>query len=219
VNERLATHYGIANVKGVNFQRVALPEDSPRRGLLGKGSILTVTALPNRTSPVVRGKWVLQNLLGAPPPDPPPNVPALEENGNQVTKVRTTPGAARTAPRQSGVRLVPQADGSESASRSRASMRSASIEPTTRTSTRLTTPASMPMAPRSNGLVGLRQVLVNHSDQFLATVTKTLLTYALGRGVEYYDAPAVRSSLHDAAPQDYRFSSIISASSRARRSR
>ena len=90
VNERLAQHYGIPNVKGVNFRRVTLAEDSPRIGLLGKGSILTVTSLPNRTSPVVRGKWVLQTLLGAPPPDPPPNVPALTENGNQVTKVHTT---------------------------------------------------------------------------------------------------------------------------------
>ena len=73
-------------MKGVNFRRVMLADDSPRRGLLGKGSILTVTALPNRTSPVVRGKWVLQNILGAPPPEPPPNVPALEENGDQVTQ-------------------------------------------------------------------------------------------------------------------------------------
>ena len=90
VNERLAQHYGIPNVKGINFQRVTLAEDSPRRGLLGKGAILTVTALPNRTSPVVRGKWVLQNILGAPPPEPPPNVPALQENGksHQVRTLR-----------------------------------------------------------------------------------------------------------------------------------
>jgi hypothetical protein len=89
VNERLAEHYGILNVKGVNFQRVTLAEDSPRRGLLGKGAILTVTALPNRTSPVVRGKWVLQTILGAPPPEPPPDVPSLQENGDLVTKVKT----------------------------------------------------------------------------------------------------------------------------------
>ncbi|HEY6507045.1 MAG TPA: DUF1592 domain-containing protein, partial [Vicinamibacterales bacterium] len=89
VNERLAQHYGIPMVKGINFRRVTLAEDSPRRGLLGKGAILTVTAFPNRTSPVVRGKWVLQTLLGAPPPEPPPNVPGLPENGEKVTKVRT----------------------------------------------------------------------------------------------------------------------------------
>ncbi|MGE0446268.1 MAG: DUF1592 domain-containing protein, partial [Vicinamibacterales bacterium] len=89
VNERLARHYDIPNIKGIGFRRVTLPDDSPRRGLLGKGSILTVTAFPNRTSPVVRGKWVLENILGAPPPEPPPNVPGLAENGEKVTKVRT----------------------------------------------------------------------------------------------------------------------------------
>ncbi len=208
VNERLAQHYGIPNVKGVNFRRVMLAEDSPRRGLLGKGAILTVTALPNRTSPVVRGKWVLQNLLGAPPPDPPPNVPALEENGNQVSKVRTL----------------------------RARLEQHRANPACASCHKLMDPIGFALenfdavgkyrtydenfrpidnsgiyadGTRIDGLAGLRQVLVSHADQFRVNVTKTLLTYALGRGVEYFDAPAVRSILRDAAPQDYRLSSII----------
>jgi hypothetical protein len=164
--------------------------------------------MPNRTSPVVRGKWVLQNLLGAPPPEPPPNVPGLEENGNKVTKVKTM--------------------------RERLELHRAS--PTCASCHKLMDPIGFALerfdavgkfrefdenfepidssgiyadGTRIDGLAGLRQVLVNHSDQFLVNVTKTLLTYALGRGVEYYDTPAVRAILRDAAPQDYRLSSII----------
>jgi mono/diheme cytochrome c family protein len=208
VNERLAQHYGIPHVKGIAFRRVALPEDSPRRGLLGKGAILTVTAFPNRTSPVVRGKWVLQTLLGAPPPEPPPNVPGLPENGEKVTKVRTL---------------------RERLEQHRASATCASCH-------KLMDPLGFALenfdavgkyrtydenfeaidntgvyanGTRIEGAAGLRQILVDHSDQFLANITQTLLTYALGRGVEYYDAPAVRRILRDGAPQNHRFSSIV----------
>ena len=100
VNERLAQHYGIPNVKGVNFRASTLPADSPRRGLLGKGAILTVTALPNRTSPVVRGKWVLQNVLGAPPPEPPPDVPGAPGERREGHQGEDAAAAARAAPRQ-----------------------------------------------------------------------------------------------------------------------
>jgi hypothetical protein len=208
VNERLAQHYGIANVKGVNFRRVMLAEDSPRRGLLGKGAILTVTALPNRTSPVVRGKWVLQNLLGAPPPDPPPNVPALEENGNQITKVRTM-RARLEQHRANGVcaschKLMDPIgfalENFDAVGKYRTY--DENFEPIDNTGVYAD-------GTKIDGLAGLRQVLVNHSEQFRVNVTKTLLTYALGRGVEYFDAPAVRAILRDAAPQDYRLSSII----------
>jgi mono/diheme cytochrome c family protein len=208
VNERLAQHYGIPNVKGINFRRVALADDSPRRGLLGKGSILTVTAFPNRTSPVVRGKWVLQNLLGAPPPEPPPNIPGLEENGNQVTKVRTT----RERLEQHRANAVcaschkvmdPIGFALESFDAvGKFRTYDENFEPIDNTGVYAD-------GTRIDGLTGLRQVLVDHSDQVLVTVTKTLLTYALGRGVEYYDAPAVRSILRGAAPQNYRFSSVI----------
>jgi len=208
VNERLAQHYGIPNVKGVNFRRVALADDSPRRGLLGKGAILTVTALPNRTSPVVRGKWVLQNILGAPPPEPPPNVPALEENGNQVSKVKTM-RARLEQHRANGVcaschKLMDPIGFALESFDAVGKFRTVdeNFEPIDNTGV---------YADGTNidGLAGLRQVMVNHSGQFLVNVTNTLLTYALGRGVEYYDAPAVRAILRDAAPHDYRLSSII----------
>ena len=208
VNGRLAEHYGIPNVKGVNFRRVELAGDSPRRGLLGKGSILTVTALPNRTSPVVRGKGVLQNILGAPPPDPPPNVPALEENGNQVSKTRTTRERLE-AHRANGVcaschKLMDPIgfalENFDAVGKYR--VFDENFQP-------IDNSGVYADGTRIDGLAGLRQVLLGHQRQFLANVTDTLLTYALGRGVEFYDAPSVRAILHDAASQNYRLSSLI----------
>jgi hypothetical protein len=208
VNERLAQHYDLPNVKGINFQRVSLADDSPRRGLLGKGAILTVTALPNRTSPVVRGKWVLQNILGAPPPEPPPNVPSLQENGDLVTKVKTLRQRLE-AHRANAVcaschKLMDPIGFALESFDAVGKYRTydENFEP-------IDNSGVYADGSRIDGLVGLRQVLVNHSDQFVSNVTKTLLTYALGRGVEYYDMPAVRAILHDAAPQQYRFSSIV----------
>jgi uncharacterized protein DUF1592/uncharacterized protein DUF1588/uncharacterized protein DUF1587/uncharacterized protein DUF1595/uncharacterized protein DUF1585 len=208
VNERLAQHYDIPNVKGINFQRVSLADDSPRRGLLGKGAILTVTALPNRTSPVVRGKWVLQNILGAPPPEPPPNVPSLQENGDLVTKVKTLRQRLE-AHRANAVcaschKLMDPIGFALESFDAVGKYRTydENFEP-------IDNSGVYADGSRIDGLVGLRQVLVNHSDQFVSNVTKTLLIYALGRGVEYYDMPAVRAILHDAAPQQYRFSSIV----------
>jgi hypothetical protein len=208
VNERLAQHYGIANVKGVNFQRVTLADDSPRRGLLGKGAVLTVTSLPNRTSPVVRGKWVLQNILGAPPPEPPPNVPSLQENGEKVTRVHTLRERLeqhRAAPVCASCHKLMDPIGFALESFDavgRFRTYDENFEP-------LDTSGVYADGSKIDGLVGLRAVLMNHSDQFLANVTTTLMTYALGRGVEYYDAPAVRAILRDAAPQNFRFSSLV----------
>jgi cytochrome c5 len=208
VNERLALHYGIPNIKGVNFRRVALAEDSPRRGLLGKGAILTVTALPNRTSPVVRGKWVLQNVLGAPPPDPPPNVPSLQENGNQVTKVKTIRERLeqhRANPVCSSCHKLMDPIGFALESFDAVGhfrTYDENFEP-------IDNSGVFADGTKITGLADLRQVLVNHKSQFLANMTGTLLTYALGRGVEYYDQPAVRAILRDAAPQNYRFSSLV----------
>jgi Protein of unknown function (DUF1592)/Protein of unknown function (DUF1588)/Protein of unknown function (DUF1587)/Protein of unknown function (DUF1585)/Protein of unknown function (DUF1595) len=208
VNERLARHYAIPNVKGLNFRRVTLADDSPRRGLLGKGSIMTVTSLPNRTSPVVRGKWVLENILGAPPPEPPPNVPSLQENGEKVTKVRTLRERLeqhRASPTCASCHKLMDPIGFALESFDAVGKYRTvdeNYEP-------LDTSGVYPDGSRIDGLPGLRTVLVNHSSQFLANLTTKLLTYALGRGVEYYDAPAVRAILRDAAPNDYRFSSII----------
>ena len=208
VNERLAEHYDIPNVKGVNFQRVALPADSPRRGLLGKGAILTVTALPNRTSPVVRGKWVLQNILGAPPPEPPPDVPNLQENGDLVTKVKTLRQRLE-AHRANAVcaschKLMDPIGFALESFDAVGKFRTVdeNYEP-------IDNSGVYPDGSRIDGLPGLRQVLVSRSDQFLVNMTRTLMTYALGRGVEYYDMPAVRTILRTAAPQEHRFSAIV----------
>jgi len=208
VNERLARHYGIANVKGINFQRVTLAADSPRRGLLGKGAVLTVTSLPNRTSPVVRGKWVLQTILGAPPPEPPPDVPSLQENGEKVTKVRTL--RERLEQHRAGAicaschkLMDPIGFALESFDAvGKYRLFDENYEP-------IDNSGDYADGSKIDGLPGLRKVLMARSAQVNANVAKTLMTYALGRGVEYYDAPAIRAILRDAAPQNYRFSSIV----------
>jgi Protein of unknown function (DUF1592)/Protein of unknown function (DUF1588)/Protein of unknown function (DUF1587)/Protein of unknown function (DUF1595)/Protein of unknown function (DUF1585) len=208
VNERLAQHYGIPNIKGVNFRRVTLADDSPRRGLLGKGAILTVTAFPNRTSPVVRGKWVLQNILGAPPPEPPPNVPGLEENGEKVTKVKTLrqrlelhrAGATCSSCHKLMDPIGFALENFDAVGKFRTV--DENFEP-------IDNSGVYADGSRIDGLTGLRNVLMSHSDQFLFNMTSTLLTYALGRGVEYYDAPAIRGILRGAALQDHRLASII----------
>jgi hypothetical protein len=208
VNERLAAHYGIPNVKGVNFQRVTLPTDSPRRGLLGKGAVLTVTSLPNRTSPVVRGKWVLQAILGAPPPEPPPDVPSLQENGEKVTKVRTL--RERLEQHRAGAicaschkLMDPIGFALESFDAvGKYRLFDENYEP-------IDNSGDYADGSKIDGLPGLRKVLMARSAQVNANVTKTLMTYALGRGVEYYDAPTVRAILREAARQNYRMSSIV----------
>ncbi|MEO8260916.1 MAG: DUF1592 domain-containing protein, partial [Acidobacteriota bacterium] len=208
LNEPLAAHYDIPNVKGVNFRRVTLAEDSPRRGLLGKGAILAATALPNRTSPVVRGKWVLQNILGTPPPEPPPNVPSLQENGEKVTKVstlrarleqhRANPACASCHKLMDPIGFALERFDVVGRYRNY----DENFEP-------IDSSGVYADGTRIDGLAGLRQVLVNHSPQFLFNVTSTLLTYALGRGVEYYDAPAIRGILREAAATDHRLSGLI----------
>src|SRR5688572_26310550 len=208
VNDRLALHYGLPSVQGINVRRVTLPADSPRRGLLGKGAVLTVTSLPNRTSPVVRGKWVLQTILGAPPPEPPPDVPSLQENGEKVTKVRTL--RERLEQHRAGAicaschkLMDPIGFALESFDAvGKYRLFDENYEP-------IDNSGDYADGSKIDGLPGLRNVLMARSAQVNANITKTLLTYALGRGVEYYDAPAVRAILRDAAPQKYRFSSIV----------
>ena len=206
LNERVAKHYGIANVKGAHFRRVELPEDSPRRGLLGHGSILTVTSYPDRTSPVVRGKWILENLLGTPPPPPAPNVPPLRATDGQgtIVSMRERLAAHRDNPNCAGCHALmdPLGFGLENfnAVGQWRTIGDAG-EPIDAAGT---LPDGTPFASVDE----LRDALLA-SDAFVTTLTEKLLTYALGRGVEHYDQPAVRKIVRQAAAEDYRFSALV----------
>lgn len=206
INERLAKHYGVRGVYGERFRRVTF-EDGVRGGLLGHGSILTVRSYANRTSPVLRGVWILENILGAPPPPPPPNVPALtdtDKNGQvlsmreRMVQHRRNPACAACHAKMDPLGLpLEQFDAV-----GRLRVRGESNEP-------LDLSGALPNGTAFTGVTGLRHALVTHADEFLATVTEKLLTYALGRGLEYYDAPAVRGIITGAADTDHRFSSLI----------
>jgi hypothetical protein len=206
VNERLARHYGIPNVYGNRFRRVTLV-DEQRRGLLGQGSILTVTSYATRTSPVVRGKWLLENILGAPPPPPPPNVPELAEDdaGGQPASVRERMEQHRRNPVCASCHstidpLGFALENFDAIGKWRATGEDG--EP-------IDASGTLPDGSAFVGPVGLRDLLLSRREEFVSTVTEKLLTYALGRGLEYYDAPAVRAIMRDAAPNEYRWSSII----------
>jgi mono/diheme cytochrome c family protein len=203
LNERLARHYGIPNVKGTHFRRVTLEADSVRLGLLGQASILTVTSHPDRTSPVVRGKWILENFLGASPPPPPPNVPELKPTGEagMVLSMRDRMVQHRANPVCAGCHAMMDPIGLslenfDAVGQARALGESS--EP-------IDASGSLPDGTKFIGAVGLRNALLAKSDQVVTTITEKLLTYALGRGLEYYDAPTVRAIVRNAGHQDYRF--------------
>ncbi len=205
LNERLARHYGIPDVYGSNFRRVEL-SDPNRYGLLGQGSILTVTSNPNRTSPVLRGKFVLTNLLGTPPPAPPPKVPALAENepGKEARSVRERLKAHRINPVCATCHDVMDPIGLalenfDAVGRWRTKEPGGLVD------------ASGQLADGTpiNGPVSLRNALTAKPEQFVQVVTEKLLTYALGRGLEAYDMPTVRGIVREAAKDGYRFSAII----------
>ena len=207
LNERLAKHYGIAGVYGERFRRVSLPGDSVRRGLLGQGSILTGTSRANRTSPVIRGKWILENILGTPPPPPPPNVPDLveERDPRKVLPMREQLAAHRANPvcaachaqmDQLGFAL----ENFDAIGEWREIY--ASGLP-------IDASAALPDGTTFDGPTQLRQLLLSYSDDFLMTVTDRLLTYALGRGLEATDMPAVRQIKREAARENYRFTLLI----------
>jgi len=205
VDERLARHYGIPNIRGSRFRRVALDEGA-RRGLLGHGSLLTVTSAGNRTSPVKRGKWILENLLGAPVPQPPPGV---------ETNLATAPGSAPTSVRQ----RLEQHRASPSCASCHAVMDPVgfSLENFDLIGEYRDQDGGVPVNATGkladgtalNGPASLRKALLDRRDAVAATATEKLLTYALGRRVEYFDMPAVRAIVRDAARQEYRFSSLI----------
>jgi len=206
VNERLARHYGIPNVYGSRFRRVTFGDDSQRGGLLRQGSILTVTSYATRTSPVIRGKWILQNLLGTPPPAPPASVPALGESrhGSKTLTMRERLAEHRDNPACSGCHQLMDPVGFplenyDAVGRWRTVEGGKPVDAS----------GGLPDGSRFEGVTGLRQALLRRPELFATTFTEKLMTYALGRGVEYYDAPAVRNVVSEAKSRDYRFSSFI----------
>lgn len=205
VNERLARHYGMPNIYGTDFRRVQIT-DPARRGLLGQASILTVTSMPNRTSPVNRGKWILTNLLGTPPTPPPPGVPALKENeaGNKKLSVRERMEAHRADATCAGCHKVMDPLGFslenfDAVGQWRNTDDGSKIDPS----------GTLFNGAKVSGPVELRSALTANPQIFTSVLTERLMTYALGRGVEYSDMPAIRAILKDAARNDYRFSSIV----------
>jgi hypothetical protein len=207
LNQRLATHYGVPDIYGDHFRKVTFT-DGRRGGLLGQGSLLTITSYSNRTSVVLRGRWVLANLLGAPPPAPPPDVPALADPG------------AGGAPRSLRERMEVHRTNAVCASCHRRmdplGFSLENFDATGKWRTRsdgvpIDSTASLPDGTTFEGVSGLRTLITSHKEDFVRTVSGKLLAYAIGRGLEPSDAPAVRTIAREAAAQDYRWSAIIAA--------
>jgi hypothetical protein len=207
LNERLAEHYGIPNVKGSDFRRVTLPPGSGRGGLLGQGSILMLTSYPTRTSPVLRGKYVLENLLAAPPPPPPPDVPALNTTGEKRGELLTLRDAMvqhRASPACSGCHSAMDPIGFamenfDAVGRWRERDAGKAID----------TSGVLPGGLAFDGVAGLKKVLLNQPDLFVAAFTEKLMMYALGRNVQYYDMPAVRKVVRESQKQGHTFASLV----------
>ncbi len=205
LNERLAKHYGIPNIYGSRFRRVSLGEDSVRGGLLRQGSILTVTSYATRTSPVIRGKWVLENILGIPPPPPLPNVPALKDNTiaghlsvrERLAEHRENPVCASCHNLMDPVGFP--LENFDAVGRWRTADGGTPIDAS----------GALPDGSKFAGVSGLEQALLRRPEVFVGTLTEKLLTFALGRGVESYDAPAIRKVVREARANDFRFSSLI----------
>ncbi len=204
VNERLARHYQIPNIYGSHFRRVTFT-DGKRGGLLGQGSVLTVTSYPNRTSPVLRGRWLLDNILGAPPPAPPPDVPSLQEkSGDRPRSIREQMEAHRKNPSCAvcHVRMDPlgfSLENFDALGKWRTSVDTLAIDAS----------ASLPDGTKFEGIAGLRQLMAGHQGDFARTFTQKLLGYALGRSIEASDLPAIRAITRNAASGGYRWSSLI----------
>jgi len=207
LNERLAKHYGIPNVRGSYFRRVTLPPDSPRGGLLGQGSVLTITSYSTRTSPVLRGKWVLENLLSAAPPPPPPNIPALKTEGaapgetltmrEAMTRHRASPACASCHARMDPIGFA--MEHFDAVGRWRDTDGGQPIDSS----------GTFPDGTKFDGIAGLKRELLRHPEQFASTVAERLLMFAVGRNLQYYDAPAVRGILRGAAPSRYTLQSLV----------
>jgi hypothetical protein len=207
VNERLARHYGIGGVSGPDFRKVAYPDDT-RRGILGHGSVLTLTSHGNRTSPVLRGKWVMEVLLGSPPPPPPVDVPDLEETESnrqgRLLSVAEQLALHRASPQCSSCHNVIDPIG--------LSLDHFDVTGAWRIKDRgvlVETKGELYDGTPLDGAADLRSALVARSDVIVTHLTERLLSYALGRRVEYYDMPAVRQIVRNARANDYRMSSLI----------
>jgi hypothetical protein len=213
VNERLARHYGIPNVYGSQFRRITLPDAfAARRGLLGKGSILLVTSEADRTSPVLRGKWVLMNILGTIPPDPPPNVPPLRQS-DKMANGQPVPLEISMRERMQEHRANPACAGChkqmDPVGFALENFDAVGKWRTTEFGKPLDVSGEFSDGVKFDGVAGLRQNLLTYSPQFVRTVTEKLMVYALGRGVEYGDMPMVRSIVRDSSRDNYRFSSLV----------
>ena len=206
VNERLAKHYGIPHVYGSRFRRVTLDADSTRGGLLRHGSILMATSYPTRTSPVIRGKWILENILGVPPPPPLPGVPDLEEKrtGGRPSSMRERLAEHRTNATCAACHNLMDPIGFalenyDAIGRWRTVEGGVAVDAS----------GQLFDGTKFDGIAELQDALVRRPDLFVNTVVEKLLVFATGRGVEYYDAPAVRKIIRDAEAEDYRFSSLV----------
>ena len=207
LNERLAQHYGIAGIRGSYFRRYTFPADSPRGGLLGQGSFLTITSYSNRTSPVLRGKWVLQNLLAAPPPAPPPNVPALKTEGREpgttltmreaMTAHRANPVCAGCHARMDPIGFAMETFDADGKYRDRDNGNPIDVS------------GVLPDGRKFEGVAGLKKELLRNPDQFVSAAVENLLMYALGRNVQYYDEPSVRQIVQAARQKQYAFQTLV----------
>jgi hypothetical protein len=204
VNERLARHYGIPEIYGSRFRRVTLgPELDMRRGLLGKGGVLMSTSRADRTSPVLRGKWILENLIGSPPPPPPPNVPPLDvKPGAKPRTIRERMAMHRAPGCVSCHQLIDPPgfalEGFDAVGAWRTQEAGAPID----ASSRLADGRAV------NGVADLRNALAARPDAFAQVLTEKLMTYALGRGLQYYDMPVIRSIVRDSKAKNYSFTSV-----------
>jgi hypothetical protein len=206
LNERLAEHYGIPNIRGSEFRRATFPEGNPRGGLLGQGSILTLTSYSTRTSPVLRGKYVLENLLASPPPPPPPNVPSLKTEGNKsgeelslreaMVQHRAQPACANCHARMDPIGFA--MENFDAVGRWRDQDAGKPIDVSSKLSDGTVV----------DGVAGVRNMVLRDPERFAGAVTEKLLMYATGRNVQYFDAPAIRRIVRNAAASDYKFSDL-----------
>jgi hypothetical protein len=205
LNEPLAKHYGIPQITGSHFRRVTLPAGSPRRGLLGQGSILSITSYSTRTSAVLRGKYVLDNLLASPPPPPPPNVPSLNtEQSGKPLSMKEAMQAHRANPACAGchAKMDPigfAMENFDALGRWRAEENGRPLEVT----------SALPDGTIVDGVEGVRQLVLRDPALFVEGMTSKLLMYALSRNIQHYDQPTIRVIARESARENYTFASLV----------